>query len=367
MTSAPSPGTNAFQNLIESICRANDQGQKVQTEDLRQIFTQIGVNLQAALPGGRLVAANGVKANRAGVPSGVALAVAGANGAFSLSMSNTSGTQGIPVWYEVSYSPLRSFSGSVVTLPQTTAPSQTLNLPGQSYFFRVRASFDQVNWSSYVAGSTAPVASGLVSSSATSNAGAFNQTNFGVVSSEADGASFAVTVAGASGPYSAVPVAKGPALTSLPSATILGVQPGSEHFVGWNGSAYVLSNTLAGLLADDNVTPIGKVSVVATGVPVLPAVTPVVVNGYVVGATWTGDSGLTAPPTLTVTDPGGGGAGAVMLCTGVTAGKMDGIQVLNPGKGYDGSTAVTATGGVSGGTAGGGTATGGNGGRLTAV
>lgn len=361
------PGTNRFQVLVESVCRALDEGRQPQTEDFRQLMTQIQSNLTRALPGGQWVVPGGAKANRAQYPSGVTFSAQGANGAYTLTASNASGTQGQTIWYEFSYSTVRSFTQNVTVLPQTTSPTITVNLPGQSLFFRVRVSFDQTNWSPYLQASTAAVSSGLVSSSATSNAGAFNQTNYGVVTSVAVGATAEVQISGANGAYTSMVAQKGPAQSSLPGATVVGVAPGTDQFVGFDGQKYVLRRTLADLLADDTVTPIGKVSVVETGVPVLPTVALVLGSGGAVIA-WnvlTQGNGLTGPVTLVINTFTG--VGATPGQQTIQNGKLIAIAPGNPGKLYAGGDTVTVSGGVGAGTPGGGTALGGNGGRLTAV
>lgn len=360
-------GASQFQYLVESICQSLDGGRPPKSEDMRDLLTQIQENLQSVLPGGNWLAPGGATASSANAPSGVGFAVNGANGSYAISMTNPSSLQGGNVWHEVSYCALRSFTRDVTTLPPTTGTTISVQDPGSTYFFRLRSSFDLKNWSPYQLASTTALSAGKVSSAATSDAGAFNQTNFGVVTSSAVGAAAAIHVQGASGPLTNLVAQKGPTQTILPGATIIGVIPGTDQFVGYKLGQYVLRYTLADLLADDEIVPIGKVSVVETGVPVLPVITPIISGGHIIGTSWTPGSGLSAPPDLTVTDPGGPGNGAIVVCTGVEAGGMTGVQVLNGGEDYDGSTLITPSGGIFPGTEGGGTAIGGNGGRLTAV
>lgn len=360
------PATNRFTYLVESVCKSLDEGKPPQTEDMRQLFTQIQQNLQHVLPGGQWLTSGGVKSSGAAAPTGLAFSVAGANGSFSGSVTGGS-AQGRTVWYEFSYSTLRSFTQNVTTLPVTASPSFTQNLPNQSLFWRVRASYDQVNWSNYILASQSAINSGLVSSAATSNAGAFNQTNYGIVTSNAVGSTAEVRVQGANGPLTSMVAQKGPTQSTLPGATVVGVTPGSDLFVGYNGSKYVLRYTLADLLADDSVTPIGKVSVVETGVPVLPTVALVLGSGGAVIA-WnvlTQGNGLTGPVTLTIVTATGSGASAGAQT--IQNGKLISIAPGNPGSLYASGDTVSVSGGVGGGTPGGGTALGGNGGRLTAV
>lgn len=305
-------------------------------------------------------------------PTGVSASVTGGNGVYTIAIDN--GQQnGRTVWTEVSYSTVQSFTIALTTMPPTAATSVTINKPGQTFFFRIRSSFDQKSWSTYRFIGDSPVAavsSGLLTSAASGEGVTFNQTNYAVVSSATSGGAALVTIAGASGATTALVRQKGPVQQTLPGAVVDNVPFGVNLFVGYNmDPGYRLLPTLADVLQDDLV-PIGKVSVVDSGTPSLPTITPIIVNGYIVGATWTGDNGLSAPPALTVTDPGSlpPASGAVLAVTGVSGGHIEGIQVLNSGNGhYDSNTVVTPSGGIGAGTPGGGLAAGGNGGRMTAV
>ncbi len=361
------PGTNRLGVYVESICRDLDRGKTPQTEDFRQLMTQMQIAIQASLPGGIWPTPGGSKAVNAASPSKLVFSVTGANGQFQWSVTNPYQASGQTVWHEVSYCPLKSFTQNVTTLPPTAGANGTVAEPGQTLFFRLRASFDLKNWSSYQLASTETISSGKVSSAATSDAGAFNQTNYGVVTSQAVGATAEVQIQGASGPLTSLVAQKGPAQRALPGATIVGVAAGSSQFVGWDGSQYILRSTLGELLASDDVTPIGKVSVVDTGTPVLPAVSLVLGSGgAVLGWNVTNQgNGLTGPVTLTITTATG--TGATPGAQTIESGKLISIAPGNPGSAYAGTDTVNVTGGVGTGTAGGGTAVGGNGGRLTAV
>ena len=195
-------------------------------------------------------------------------------------------------------------------------------------------------------------------------AAAFNQTNFGVVNSQASGSLALVTISGTGGdltPYSAV---RGATEVIRPSGTIVGVVPESEQFVGYDGNQFILKPTLASVLAD-NLEPVGKVSVVGTGTPTLPTISPIVAGGGVVGFNVvSGGSGASEPYTLTIT---GAGTGATAGAQTIVAGVLIAVAPGNAGSGYGGGTTVTPSGGSGGGASGGGTAVGGNGGRLSNV
>lgn len=364
----PAQGSNRLQYQIESVAKTLPSGAQ---EDFRQLAQTIINNIQAALPGGQFITPGGAKSGSGTAPVGVNFNVTGGNGAFTASITNPTTAQGQTIWHEVSYSQLKSFTGnpSPTVMPPTAGTSVVIPAPGSSFFFRIRSSFDLVNWSPYQLAATTAIDAGLQSSAATSDAGAFNQTNYGVVNSAAVGSTVEVSISGASGSLSSVTAQKGPTQISLPSARIVGVTPGSNQFVGYvEGEGYVLSPTLAGLLANDNVRPVGKCSVVSTATPTLPTIVPVIAGGGIVGYNVTaGGAGASQPYVLTITDPGGPGTGASAGAQTIVAGVLISILPGNPGAMYDGNTVVTPSGGTGGGTSGGGTAAGGNGGRLTAV
>lgn len=348
--------------LIESV--VNKLPPNVQ-EDARALFQSFSAGVQ------QTKAAVGLpsSANQQNVaaPPAATLSVEGANGAFNVSITNPTLSSPTTLWHEISYSPVANFTSQVTTMPPTQSTGVTVNLPGQTLYFRIRSSTNQVVWNNYAVFGSA-VSSELVSSAATSEAGAFNQTNYAVVDSTAVGSTAEVSIAGASGPLTNLVRQKGPAQTVLPSSTIYGVTPGSDQFVAYDGEGYVLAPTLAGALQSDENVPIGKVSVVETGAPTLPVIVPIISGGGVVGYNVTNQgNGITGPLNLVVSDPGGPGTGATTGAQTITSGKLISVAPGNAGANYDGSTIVTASGGIGPGTPGGGTAVGGNGGRMTNV
>jgi len=309
---------------------------------------------------------SGSNTRNVGIPATGAISVAGANGAFTVTITNAEdNTKNAVVWIEVSFSTVKSFASNVTTRPATTSTSMVLNLVNQTLYFRVRWSYDRKNWSTYVTADQNPVSSGKVSSTATSDAGSFNQTNLGYVTSSTDATTGTIKIQGANGPYSNLVAIKGGKQIQLPAATIVGVTPSATYFVGWNGSKYVLKSTLAQLF-DDGITPIGRVTVQAAGDVTLPTVALVLgAGGAVVG--WNvvdGGSNLAGPVTLTINTSTGTGATAGTQT--IVAGKLVSVAPGNTGQNYASGDTVTASGG-RGGVDGGGTSTGGNGGRLTAV
>lgn len=348
-------------DLIESV--VNKLPANVQ-EDARNLFQAFSAGIgQAKISLG--IGSGGNQANVAAPPPAT-LTVTGANGAFTVTITNPQQTSPTPLWHEVSYSPIANFTSDVTTLPATQSTSLTVNAPGVTAYFRLRSSTNQKVWNNYAVQGT-PTDAGLVSSNATSEGGAFNQTNLGTVTSAASGSTANVSVQGSSGALSGMVRLKGQTQQVLPSATVIGVTPGSNLFVGYDGSRYQMKPTLAAVLAD-NLVPVGKVSVVETGVPTLPVIVPIVSGGGVVGYNVTNQgNGITGPLDLVVNDPGESGAGATTGAQTIQNGKLISVAPGNAGANYGANTVVAVSGGVNPGTPGGGTAAGGNGGRMTDV
>lgn len=350
--------------LIESIVNSLPSPSQA---DARNFFQ--GLSSQIATLSKTTGVTQGQNSGNAAAPPQGSIAVSGANAAYTVTVTPPALSQPAVLWHRISYSPVKGFTSGVTAMQPTTATSATLNLPEGNYFFRLESSFNKQIWNQPVLASQSAIASGLVSSAATNAGGAFNQTNLGVVTSEAVGASAVVKVQGAGGALTSMVALKGAAQTILPAATIVGATPGSNLFVGAQNSGpatdYVLRPTLGSLL-EDGITPVGKVSVVGSGTPTLPTIVPIVSSGHIVGYNVTsGGAGASAPYTLTIAD--GPGSGATTGAQDISGGVLISVSAGNPGANYDGSTTVTPSGGVFPGTEGGGTAAAGNGGRLTNV
>ena len=245
-----------LQARIESIARSMPP--KAQ-EDTRQFFQALVDNLTALSPGGNLLQIGGAQANASKPPSGVVHSVEGANGQYTVSITNPPTPQGTQIYHEVSYSPLKSFTKNVTTMEPTTATSVQIPSPGGNYFFRLRSSYDKENWSAHQLASTSSIDAGLVSSSAIEPGAAFNQTNFATVAGKSSGTLDTVTVNGTGGPFSSYTSVKGPTQSLRPSVTIVGSQLSPQQFVGYDGSQFRLLSTLAGVFPD-NLEPVGFVS-----------------------------------------------------------------------------------------------------------
>ena len=342
------PADNA---LIESVIRYLPGSSQ---EDARQLFQSQ-----------QLGNAPGQSAANIATPPPPSLAVTGGNGVFNVTVTPPSLSPPANLWYRISYSPVKGFTSGVTTLEPSTATSLVLNLPGETLFFRVEASYNKTVWSTPVLASNTAAQSGLVSSAATADAASFNQTNLGIVTSTAVGSAVAAQIQGAGGSLTSLVGIKGSVEKVLPPATIVGVTPGATLYAAWNGENYSIEPTLAAVLAD-GMTPIGKFSAVTTAPPSLPTINPIISGGFIIGYDITyGGTGLTGPVTLTFGSVGSG-AGAVPGPQTIVAGSLVSIAPGNPGNGgYSGGTTVTASGGVGTGTPGGGTAQGTTNGRLT--
>lgn len=344
-------------DLIESALAGNKN-------DFRVLLQQLSANdtrQQAALG-----LASSTTTKNAATPPAAALSASGSNGAFNLTVTPAPTTQPGPVWHEISSSPVKGFTSGVLIEALTTAANLVVNRPGVGLFFRVRSSYNKTVFNQPTLHGQTAVSSGLVSSAATESAAAFNQTNLGVVNSTAVGTSAAVTVSGASSTLSAVPTIKGAAQSVAPPATILGATPGSTQYVGYSQShgSYVMGTELPDVF-DDDYTPIGKVSVVETGTPALPAISLVLGSGGSVIA-WNvtnGGVGITGPLDLSIIT--GTGSGATPGAQTIEGGSLISVAPGNPGSAYAGGDTVDVSGGIGGGTSGGGTAEGNTNGRLT--
>jgi hypothetical protein len=357
-------------SLIESI--VNTLPPKAQ-QDARSLFQNFSSSIAQIQTQQGI--APGAKSTNIAIPPLPALSASGVNGAFTLTIAPPKLTSQATLWYRISYSPIKGMTSGVTQLQPSTSTSTVLNLPNLNLFFQVEASYtNQGPWSQPVLASQTAVSSGLVSSAITSEAGAFNQTNLGVVTSVAIGATAAVQVQGAGAALSSMTTLKGNVQSVLPAATIVGVAPGSTQFVGsqldttTNVRRYILRPTLGSLIAD-NITPVGVVSVVTTATPTPTTILPIFgPGGSIVGYNVTnGGAGAVAPYTLTLGSVGSG-AGATFGAQDIVAGVLISVQPGNPGANYSSGTTVTATGGnFAPGSSGGGTSTANNQARLIAA
>jgi hypothetical protein len=336
--------------------------------DLRETLTSIHLALQsiyAQTGSGPLAKVDTTAANFTAPPAASQFTVSGANGSFSVAITNSTRT---PVYQELSSSPVANFASGVTVYPVSTNTSYVFPNPGATLYWRLRSSFNQQNWSSYGVQSGA-VGAGLVSSAATGNNLSLNQSNYATVDSIADGGAATVRVYGSGGVGTAWTSVLGTSSKVIPAGTIMNVAYATNGFVVWDGQTYQLKPQLAQTFPDTWV-PVGKVSVIANGSGLeLPVIKPVVVNGGTAAGAIVAyliqnpGNGLTAAPILTITDSSGSGATATAV---VSSGAVTQVTPGSAGSNYSTGPTVTVTGGVSGGSAGGGGATGDNGGRLYA-
>lgn len=333
-------------SLAESAAKGND--------DARVLFLGILSRL------------NGLGANKGqlGTPPAASISVIAANGIYTWHITNPSTSLNAPIYHEVSYSPVKNFSQNITTLPATPATGGVLPSPGTTLYFRLRSTYDQVNWTSYALAQNTASASGLQSSAAMANNAPLNQTNFANADSIAIGSAAAVRIYG-SAPYRSYPRVVGTQQVTRPSGTIVNVPFNSTQIAAFDGKKFRISPILSGVF-DDTWEPVGIVSVVGSGTPTLPTVSLVLGSGgTVIGWNVTSQgNGLTGPVTLSIVTSTGSGATAGTQT--ITNGKLISIAPGNPGSAYAGGDTVNVSGGIGSGSAGGGGSTGGNGGRLIA-
>jgi hypothetical protein len=197
--------------------------------------------------------------NIATPPQG-AISVAGSNGAFNYAITPAPTTNAGVLYHEVSYSPNKGFANGVQTLPVSTSTSGVVNAPGQNMFFRVRSSYNKSVFNQPTLHGQTAVSSGLISSAAIANGAALAQTNLATVTSSQPSGTASIIVQGAGGTLTSAVALKGGVQSVLPPATIVGNALGSNNFVGYDGSNYVVKPTLGAVLLD-NLTPVGKVIV----------------------------------------------------------------------------------------------------------
>jgi hypothetical protein len=331
--------------------------------DLRETLTGIHLALQslyAQTGSAPITKVDTRAATFTAPPAPSQLSVTGANGSFNVAITSTPGA---PVYNELSSSPVANFVSGVTVYPVNTTTSYVLPNPGVTLYFRLRSSYNQQNWSSYLVQPGA-VSAGLVSSAATASNLSLNQSNYATVDSVASGATATVRVYGSGGAGTSWASVVGSNSKVIPSGTIMNVAYAANGFVVWDGQKYQMKPQLAQTFPDTWV-PVGKVSVIANASGlVLPVIHAVVTGGAIVAYQITNPgNGLTSAPVLTITDSSGTGATATTV---VSAGAVTQVVPGSAGSGYSATPVVTPSGGVSGGAAGGGGANGNNGGRLYA-
>jgi hypothetical protein len=345
--------------------------------DLRETLTGIHLALQSLYAQTGAAPLNKIDASPAAFtapPAPSQLAVTGANGSFSVSITTPQNAPSAgaaaprnatnaPIYQEISSSPVANFASGVTTYPVSTNTTYVLPNPGVTLYWRLRSSYNQQNWTSY---RTLPgaVSSGLLSSAAAASNLSLNQSNYATVDSVAAGATATVRVYGSGGVGTSWTSILGNGSKVIASGTILNVAYATNGFVVWDGQTYQLKPQLAQTFPD-NWVPVGKVSVIANASGLVLPVIPAVVTGGAIVAYQiiNAGNGLTAAPVLTITDSSGSGATATAV---VSAGAVTQVTPGSAGSGYSTTPTVTVSGGVSGGAAGGGGATGNNGGRLYA-
>ena len=170
--------------------------------DLRETLTGIHLALQSLYAQTGTTPLTKVDASAAAFTSPPApsqLAVTGANGSFTVSITPAQQCRtNAPIYQEISSSPVANFVSGVTVYPVSTNTSYVLPNPGATLYWRLRSSYNQQNWSSYIVQPGA-VSSGLMSSAATGSNLSLNQSNYATVDSVANGSTATVRVYGSGG------------------------------------------------------------------------------------------------------------------------------------------------------------------------
>lgn len=340
--------------------------------DLRESLTSLHLAVQSLYAGATapLKKVDAKPTANLGVPAQCGLNVTGANGSFTVTItlpqqasgsSAPSNANNAPIYQRVQSATAANFTAGLVTYPISTGTNFVFPNPGASLAWRLSSSYDQQNWNQPTTFGGL-VAAGLQTSAASEPNTNLNRSNFATIDSIGAGSSATVRIYGSGGPGSSWTSISGQASEVVSSGTIANVAYGSALFIAWTGSAYKVVPSLTQTFPDGWI-PVGRVSVIASGSGlVLPTFKAIVTSGAIVGIqTLTSGSGMTAAPTLIVTDSTG--TGATATCT-ISAGSVNGVTVTNAGALYSASPVVTPSGGVAAGVGGGGGPQGQNSGRF---
>jgi hypothetical protein len=251
------------QAMVESVARGLAPDSR---DDFRLLMNEVVIkNLTALSPGGNLITPDGPQSGASAAPAGVTHTATGANGVVTVAIANPSNVPPTGIWHEMSYDSVSSFTKNPTIVPATQATSITIPNSGVNAYYRLRSSFDKVNWGPYQLSSTSPIDAGLVGSDAIEPASVLNQTNYAEVNSQLSGEINTVTVNGTGGLYTPYTAVRGSQQFLRPSATIIGLQSGTSQYVGFDGNQFHLVSNLAHVMPD-NLEPVGAV-VVGSGVP----------------------------------------------------------------------------------------------------
>src|SRR3984957_17194795 len=229
---------------INSAARGNN--------DLRETLTGIHLALQSLYAQTGTTPLTKVDTTAAAFtppPAPSRLTVKGANGNFSVSITTPQNATNAPIYQEISSSPVANFVSGVATYPVSTNTSYVLPNPGATLYWRLRSSFDQQNWSSYLVQPGA-VSSGLMSSAAMASNLGLNQSNYATVDSVADGSTATVRAYGPGGVGTSWTSILGSSSSVIPSGTMMNIAYGTNGFVVWDGQKYQLKPQLAQTFPD---------------------------------------------------------------------------------------------------------------------
>lgn len=243
-------------SLIESVCKP-----KPNINDLRDLLITFAKQHEQAnfINGSNWVTPTSSNPKAASLPPPAASAVvSGANGAYTVHVTNPSQAAKATIYHEVSYAPVKNFSQNVTTLPHTAQTAIAVPTPGTTSFLRIRSSYDRVHWNQHQLVQNTAVDAGLQSSAASSNAMVLNQSNYATVTAEGSvGGAPTIKVFGPAGPYNGYVAVKGIVQSKRPSATIINGTFQQTALVAWDGKRFQVGSSLPQVFPD-SWEPVGQ-------------------------------------------------------------------------------------------------------------
>ena len=191
-------------------------------------------------------------------PPAASAIVDGANGAYTVHVTNPSQASNATIYHEVSYAPVKNRSQNVTVLPHTAQTAIAVPTPGTKSFLWLRSSYDRVHWNQHQLIQNTAVDAGLQSSAASSNAMVLNQSNYATVTAKGSvGGAPTIEVHGPAGPYNGYVHVKGTVQSTRPSATIVNGTYQETALVAWDGKQFQVGSSLPEVFPD-SWEPVGQ-------------------------------------------------------------------------------------------------------------
>jgi hypothetical protein len=245
--------------LIESVCKP-----KPNINDLRDLLLTFARQheLHNNVTGTNWLNPTSASQKASNTPPPAASAiVSGANGAYTVHVTNPNQASNATIYHEVSYAPVKNFSQAVTTLPHTNQTAIAVPTPGTVSFLRIRSSYDRVHWNQHQLIQNTASDAGLQSSAASANAMVLNQSNYATVTAEGSvGGAPTISIHGPAGPYNGYVAVKGTVQSTRPSATIVNGTYQETAIVAWDGKQFQVGSALPHVFPD-SWEPVGLATV----------------------------------------------------------------------------------------------------------